>query len=313
MDNNAITLMLSENSSTLLEQLREATPTQLLNMAASFASAEAGALEEVIQSGWIRLFFTEWQAQLVRFSHRFIFPKDSKQLLRIVRGQTASGLHCELETFQLGRLTDAGYFLNEEQGTLNIQCGFPKSAYRPYYQLSLADIKGFLIDHWGDFPTDISTVRDASAPASCIDNAEAVRLAQQNSVLLQQAFAAGCLPQSLTVDVLKTHLNELDNIAGQYRTLMDDAASMLAMAMWRIDVSVRFDDDTQVFSFFTFPADEYGDVIAIHGGLLSITSFDGIAGVFNVSDVESYTVIDALTGEEVDYVDVSVDQNEQYQ
>lgn len=307
MDNYATTSLSNETRLTILEQLRGATPTQLLNVTALLANKEAEALNDVIQSGWIRLFFTEWQAQLMRFAHRFVFPTDSKQLIRIVRGQTVSGLHSELETFQLGhRMMDAGYLLNEEEATLNIQCGFPKSVYQPYYQLPLSDIKGYLIDHWGDFPADVSTVRAADIPENSTDDSKAVTLARQNGALLQQAFGMACLPQSLTVDVLQTHLNALVDIANQYSRLMDEASSVLAMAMWRIEVTVCFDDGTQVFCFFTFPSDDSGDAIVNDDGLIKITSFDGIAGVFNASDVESYTIIDAITGEEVDYVDVSV-------
>ena len=311
MDNNDTTLLSAEKRQETLEKLRQAEPLELLIMAASFGHQDTDALEEVIQSGWIRLFFTEWNIQLKQFAHRFTFPDNTHQLIRIMRGREASGLRSELETIQVSHLVDDGYFLDEKEGTLNIQTAFPKSYARPYYQLYIKAINGYLVDCWGDFPVEVDAVRDVNDPTAHSTSSDAMIFARQYGTLLQQAFAAGCMPQSLTVDELSERLNDIETLALQMQSLMVDAAKVLPMGMWRIEVNVWFSEDTQTVNFFTFAADRIEDIVTIQNKLLRVSSFDGVAGVFNCSDVESYTVIDALTNKIIDSVVVCFDQDEQ--
>lgn len=312
MDNNTVTLLRAETRQKTIEQIRKSTPQQLLDMAALFNEQDDEALEEVIQSGWLRLFFVEWQIQLKQFAHRFVISNDNSQLIRIMRGREASGLHSELETFQLGRILDEGYFLNEQASTLNIQCAFPKSAYRPYYQLPLKGIRGYLIDFNGDFSVDTDTARDANDPAINTTSTDAVSAARQQAELLQQAFAAACLPQSLTVDRLRERLDTVEDIGSQYGAWVDEAASVLPMSMWRVEATIWFGDDTQTFDFFTYGAADINNVVTLQNDILRVSSFDGVAGVFNRGDVESYTLFNALTDEKINSVVVSIDQDTRY-
>lgn len=311
MDNNSMALLSAEKRQEMLEKLRRAEPLELLVMAASFVHQDTDALEDVIQSGWIRLFFTEWQIQLKQFTHRFTFSDNTHQLIRIIRGREASGLRNELETIQVSHLIDDGYFLDEKAGTLNIQTAFPKSYARPYYQLYIKSLKGYLVDFYGDFSVEIDAVRDVNDPAAHSTSADALIFAQQYGELLQQSFAAGCMPQSLTVDELRERLNDIERLALQMQSLMIEAATVLPMGMWRVEVNVWFGDDTQTFSFFTPATDHVERVVTLQDGLLRVFSFDGIAGVFNRGDVESYAVIDVPTNEKIVSAIVCFDQEEQ--
>lgn len=313
MDNNVETLLSAQLRTDTLEQMGKADPLQLMSMAASLNRQDTEALEDVIASGWIRLFFTEWQVQLKQFAHRFVPYNGLDRQIRIMHWREASGLHSQLETFQIGRvLSDEGYFLNEEDGTLNIRCAFPKSYYCPYYQLPMIGIRGFLTDFHGDFCTDADAARDVRDPASSTTSADAVSLARKEATLLQQAFAASCLPQSFTVDDLKERLATIEDIASQYQSLMADASTVLPTAMWRIDLNIWFDDDTQPFHFFTFPADDIARLVPIQNHVVRVSSFDGVSGVFNRGDIESYAVIDTLTGKTIDSDMVCIDQDERY-
>lgn len=312
MDNNTVTLLDAEKRQGMINMIRKSTPQQLLNMADTFNQQDDETLDELIQSGWLRLFFTEWQIQLKQFAHRFVLSNDNSQLIRIMRGREASGLHSELETFQLSHILDEGYFLNEKDGTLNIQCAFPKSAYRPYYQLPINGIRGYLIDFNGDFPVEADTARDVNDPTVSTSTPDAVSFARQQGALLQQAFAAVCLPQSLTVDTLRERLETIDDIGDQHYVWMNEAAAALPMAMWRIETTIWFGDDVQTYDFFTFAATDTSSVITLQDDLIRVSSFDGVAGVFNRGDVESYTVFDALTDKKIDSVVVSIDQDTRY-
>lgn len=311
MGDNIETLLSAMTRRETLEQVGSADPLQLMKMVALLNRQDTEVLEDIIQSGWIRLFFSEWQVQLKQFAHRFIPYDGYNRLLRIVHWREASGLHSQLETFQIGRvLSDEGYFLNEEDGTLNIRCAFPKSYYCPYYQLPMIGIRGFLMDFYGDFAVETEAARDINTPALSTTSSEAISTARQEAALLQQAFAASCLPQSLTVEELNERCDDIESIASQYQDLMANAAAVLPMAMWRIKINIWCGDDLNTFNFFASPTDDIASIIGIQNGLVRVSSFDGISGVFNRGDVESYTVIDTQTGKTIDYAMVCIDPDE---
>lgn len=306
MDDNVATSFSADDRQDILKQVRTATPLQLMTLAASLADQDDDTLSDWIASGWIRLFFAEWQAQLKRFVNQFSLPKNDDKVIRIVRGDSASELHSELETLQLYTGRKGGYYVDDTAGILNIQLSFPSSYIMPFYQIALSDIHGYLIDNCGDLLVDITDVRDIANPLiSAEDKPTALLYARQSSALLQQAFGDSCLPQSLTEDALRDQLTAIEQVRDQYAVLMDEAVDVLPMALWRIDVDVTIGEGSQTYHFFAFPSDERRQLLTVDDKQLVITSFSGVAGVFNVGDVEGYTVTDAVSGDTVDYVTFS--------
>lgn len=303
MDDNVATSFPADDGQGMLKHVRTATPLQLMTLAASLEAQDDDTLSDWITSGWIRLFFAEWQAQLNRFVHQFSLPESGDKVIRIVRGDCASELHSELETLQLYTGRKGGYYVDDTADILNIQLSFPSSYIMPFYQIALSDIHGYLIDNCGDLLVDITDVRDIANPlVSAEDKPTALVYARQNSALLQKAFSYSCLPQSLTEDALRDQLTAIEQVRDQYAVLMDEAADVLPVALWRIDVDITVGDDSQTYHFFAFPLDERRHILTVDDKQLVIISFSGVAGVFNVGDVEGYTITDAISGDIIDYV-----------
>ena len=310
MNNNttAMLLLTAEGRTALLLQLQKATSLELLNAASSLAEASQEALNDVLQSGWLRLYFAEWQLHLKRLAYRFTYPVDSGHYMRLVRDGNLSGLLSEMEAFQL---FGDGYFLLPDDMTLNIQCSYSRTIKKPCYRVPLEDISGFLFDCWTDYPVHSDKVRMSAATAltEVSDKvakkppAEALMFALRHSALLSAAHAQTCFPVSLSIEALQVRLKALAKTARQYATLMNTPPAGVATGLWRVDVSVGVGDSVREFSFFTPPADTpERTTFTDDMGLLHVVTFDGEGGAFRKQRVYGYDIIDVITDTPVAHV-----------
>ena len=311
MSDNEIGAILQSTAgrASLMQELQKADALQLMNAVKALAGAPKDVLWDAYQSGWIHCYLAECQIRLKRLAHRFTHSHDLRQFVRLVRDSSNHGLLNELETFELPDPYTGRYFLKPEDMTLNIQLEIYRDYSKPCYMVPLAEIQGYLVDNVDDFPTDImNNYCNMAVLKSCIrllDNSEDSQVSVETLVFIKSyakwmetAYAQICLPITLQRNELSHQLLGINEPAYFYNELMKNIPAELDARLWRVDVTVRQGDTSREFSFFTPANDDYEKIVYVDEmGLLHITNFEDDSSAFRLDCVESYTIVDAVTGD----------------